>query len=99
MWIVAVYAAVTNIVLIWQNARNPVPLTRGICKQGVAPQTEVTTSVNRQGFWLFRMVERRTVAVFTGDDAVQILGTDLYFIIVTLTAVLVHFLFSGIPVL
>ena len=62
---------------------------------GMTTQTEFAATINHQLFRCLGMFERRSVTIFTGDDAMKFLGTHLNHFPMTLTAVLVHFLLAG----
>jgi hypothetical protein len=64
----------------------------------VTAETKLTVAIYGQFLGVFRMVERRPVAVLAGDDAVQVFAADLDLIPVAFSAVFVQFLLAGDPV-
>ena len=99
MRIMTIDAIFINVVFIGLYARNALALTGGVRQRCVATQAETTTCVNLEKLWLIWMVESWPMAVLTGDDAMQVLSTDINHIVVTLSAVLVHFLLARVAVL
>ncbi len=90
---------VFNVVFLRINTGDTMPLTCGIGKVCVATQTEPPTAVDGQLFRLIRVIKGRAVTILTRDNAVKVLGPNIHLVIVTLGAILVHFLLSGIAVL
>jgi hypothetical protein len=96
--IVAVNTGFIDIVFGGIDARNSFPLTGGIRQEGVAPQTNPTFPVDNQKLWLVRVLQGRSMTVFTWDNAMQILSPNFYNITMALCTIFVHFLLAGILV-
>jgi hypothetical protein len=82
----------TGIVLFGINAGDPFSFTGRVRKAGMAAQTKLPAAVDDHLGYCFRMTKRRTVTIFTRDDAVQVLAAGLYLFTVTFYAVFVHVL-------
>ena len=99
MRIMTIDAIFINVVFIGLYARNALALTGGVRQRCVATQAETTTCVNHEKFWIIWMVESWPMAVLTGDDAMQVLSTDINHIIVAFRTIFVHLLFARVAVL
>jgi len=96
--IVTIDAVFIDIVLIGVNPRNSFALTGGIWKQRMTAQTEATTSVDHQMVRFIRMLKGWSVAILTGDNAVQIFGADVNLFTMAFRAVFMHLLFPSVTV-
>lgn len=89
----------SRIVCFGVYARNTFSFTGRIGQIGMTAQTELTTAVNIQLFWFFRMIEYRTVTILTGNGAVKFFGTNFHDIAMALGTKFMQFFPTGRPVL
>ena len=92
-------AVFVDVVFLGVDARYAFTLAGGVRQQRVTAQTLLATSVNDKKFWLVWMIKCGAVAIFAGNDPMQILGSNIYDVVVTFCAVFMHFLLARIAVL
>jgi hypothetical protein len=76
----ALNAGHSRVVVIRFDTGDALPLTGRVRKAGMTAETNLAAAVDIEFFRLFRVVERRAVAVFTRNDAMQVFGADRNFL-------------------
>lgn len=90
MRIVTFDALNSGVVCFWVDTGNTVPLACCIGKICVAAETKQAAAIRGQFLRVVRMLQRRTVTVFTGNYAVQFFSAYFNNLSVAFAAVLMH---------